>query len=93
MSFEEIKEVRKVVIKPISSTRYVLRCQVDLIDFRDMSEEHNMSEPCILYRWPLVYQDYFTKFFRLRHLKKECAEEIADVLEELFCEHGIPHFL
>ena len=58
-----------------------------------MSQEHNMSESGIPYRWMSVYQDHFTKFIRSRPLKNMCAEEVADVLEDLFCELGIPHIL
>ena len=87
------KSIKSLVVKPISSTRYLSRCQVDRIDFRDMSQEHNMSESGIPYRWLLVYQDHFTKFIRLRPLKNKCAEEVADVLQDLFCELGIPHIL
>ena len=31
------KSVKSIVVKPISSTQFLSRCQVDLIDFRDMS--------------------------------------------------------
>ena len=87
------KSIKFLVVKPISSTRYLSRCQIALIDFRDMSQEHNMSESGIPCRWLLVYQDHFTKFIRLRPLKNKCAEEVADILEDLFCELGIPHIL
>ena len=73
------KSIKSLVVKPISSTRFLSRCQVDLIDFRDMSGEHNMSESGIPYRWLLVYQDHFTKFIRLHPLKNKCAVEVADV--------------
>ena len=43
-----------------------------------------MSESGIRYRWLLVYQDHFTKFIRLRAIKNKCAEEVADVLEDIF---------
>ena len=56
------KCMKSLVAKPISSTRYLSCCQVELIDFRDMSQEHKMSESGIRYRWLLVYQDHFTKF-------------------------------
>ena len=52
-----------------------------------------MSEPGIPYRWLLVYQDHFTKFIRLRPLKNKCPVEVADVIEDIFCELGIPHIL
>ena len=65
------------VVKPISSTRFLSRCQVALIDFRDVT---------IAYRWLLVYQDHFTKCIRLRLLKHMSAEEVSEVLEGFFCE-------
>ena len=52
-----------------------------------------MSESGIPYRWLLVYQDHFTKFIRLRPLTNKCAVEVADVIEDIFCELGIPHIL
>ena len=87
------KNIKSLVVKPLSSTGFLSRYQVDLIDFRDMSEEHNKSESGLAYRWLLVYQDHFTKFIRLRPLKNKCAKEVADVLEDIFCELGIPHIL
>ena len=87
------KSIKSLVVKPISSSRFLSRCQVDLIDFRDMSEEHNKSEAGNPFHWLLVYQDHFTKFIRLRPLKTKCAKEVADVLEDIFCELGIPHIL
>ena len=71
------KSIKSLVVKPISSTRYLSRCQVDLIDFRDMSQEHNISESGIQYCWMLVHQDHFTKIIRLRALKNKCAEEVT----------------
>ena len=44
------KSVKSLVVKPISSTRFLSRCQVDLIDFRDMSETHNMADWGIPYK-------------------------------------------
>ena len=87
------KSIKSLVVKPIYSTRFLSRCQVDLIDFRDMSQEHNMSESGVPYRWLLVYQDHFTKFIRLRSLKHKSAEEVSEVLEDFFCELGPPHIL
>ena len=49
-----------------------------------------MSESGIPYRWLLLYQDHFTKFIRFRPLKNKCAEEVADVIEDIFCELSIP---
>ena len=67
-------------MKPISSTRFPLRCQVDLIDLRDMSEEQNKSDSGVLYKWLLVYQDHFTKYILLRPLKHKSADEVAEVI-------------
>ena len=74
------KSVKSLVVKPISSTRFLSRCQVDLIDFRDMSETHNMADCGIPYKWLLVYQDHFTKYLILRPLKHKSAVEVADVV-------------
>ena len=87
------KSVKSLVVKPISSTRFLSRCQVDLIDFRDMSETHNMADCGIPYKWLLVYQDHFTKYLLLRPLKHKSAVEVADVLEDIFCDLGPPHIL
>ena len=73
------KNIKSLVVKPISSTGFLSRSLVDLIDFRDMSDEHNKPETGIPYRWLLVYQDHFTEFIRLRPPKNKYAEEVADV--------------
>ena len=80
------------VVKPISSTRILSRCQVDLIDFRDMSEQH-MSDSGTPYKWLMVYQHHFTKYLLLRPLKYKSAAEVANTLEEIFCDIGPPHIL
>ena len=82
--------VKSLVVKPISSTRFLSRCQVDLIDFRDMSDEHNKSDSGVPFKWLLVYQDHFTKYLLLRPLKHKSADE---VLDGIFCEIGPPHTL
>ena len=74
------KSVKSLVVKPISSTRFLSRCQVNLIDFRDMSEQHNMSDSGTPYKWLLVYQDHFTKYLLLRPLKHKSAAEVANTL-------------
>ena len=58
------KSVKSLVVKPISSTRFLSRCQVDLIDFRDMSETHNMADCGIPYKWLLVCPDTPTAICR-----------------------------
>ena len=87
------KSIKSLVVKPISSTRFLSRCQVDLIDFRDMSEEHNRSESGVPFKWLLVYQDHFTKYILLRPLKRKSADEVAEILDNIFCELGPPHIL
>ena len=52
-----------------------------------------MSESGIPYRWLLVYHDHFAKFIQLRPLKNKCAVEVADVLEDIFCELSISYIL
>ena len=41
------KSVKSLVVKLISSTRFLSQCQDDLNDFRDMSQEHNMSDSSV----------------------------------------------
>ena len=69
------KSDKFLVVKPISSTRFLSRCQLDLIGFRDMSEEHNRLECDIPSKWLLVYQDHLTKNVVLRTLKHKSADE------------------
>ena len=77
-------------MKPISSTGFLSGCQVDLIDFMEMSEEHNRSESAVPFKWLLVYQDHFTEYVMLRLLKHNSADEVAQVLDIIFCELGPP---
>ena len=87
------KSIKSLVVKPISSTRFLSRCQVDPIDFRDMSDEHNKSESGIPIKWLLVYQNHFTKYDLLRPLKRKSADAVANTLVTIFCEFGPPHIL
>lgn len=59
--------------------------QVDLID---MQSERDGD-----FRYILNYIDHFTKFVSLRALKSKRAEEVADVLMDIFCERGAPTIL
>jgi hypothetical protein len=47
-------ELSKLVIKPVRSSDFSSRGQVDLIDYQ--------SVPDSGYKWVLHYQDHFTKF-------------------------------
>ena len=64
-----------------------------MIDLRDMSEEQNKSDSGVLYKWLLVYQDHFTKYILLRLLKHKSADEVAEVIDEIYCELGPPDIL
>ena len=41
----------------------------------------------------LTYIDHFTKFVSLRPLHTKRAEEVADVLMDIFCARGAPTIL
>ena len=49
-----------------------------------------MTDCGIPFKWLLVY---FTKYLILRPLKHKSVVEVADVLEEIFCDLGPPHIL
>ena len=87
------KSVESLVVKPILPTRFLSRCQVDLIDFRVMSEEHNKSDSGVPFKWLLVYKDHFTKYLLLRPLKHKSFIEVVEVLDDIFCELGPPQIL
>ena len=82
------KSVKSLVVKPISSSSYLSRGQIDLIDFSTVFPEDNAP-----YKWLLVYQDHFTKFVRLRALLNKSAEEVANTLMNFFCDLGAPLIL
>ena len=82
------KSVKSLVIKPISSSSYLSRGQIDLIDFSTIFPEQNQP-----YKWLLVYQDHFTKFVRLRALINKTAEEVAEALIDFFSDMGAPLIL
>ena len=69
------KSIKSLVVKPISSSSYLSRGQIDLIDFSTVFTEDNAP-----YKWILVYQGHFTKFSRLRALVNKSAEEVANTL-------------
>ncbi|KAJ8881001.1 hypothetical protein PR048_017474 [Dryococelus australis] len=59
--------------------------QVDLIDMQ--------REPDRDYKFTLNYQDHLTKFVVLRPLKTKTADEVADVILDIFCLLGTPNIL
>ena len=82
------KPLKSLVIKPISSSVYLSRGQVDLIDLSTTFPENNLP-----YKWLLVYQDHFTKFVRLCPLKTKSAEELACTLMDILLDMGAPFIL
>lgn len=45
------------------------------------------------YKFILNYQDHLTKFIVLRPLKTKTADEVSDVLLDIFCLLGAPYIL
>ncbi|KAJ8720835.1 hypothetical protein PYW08_006300 [Mythimna loreyi] len=74
-----------IVVKPILSSEFNSRCQVDLIDYQ--------SHPDREYKFVMVYQDHLTKFVILRALKTKRAEEVAYNLLDIFTLIGAPAIL
>ena len=82
------KSIKSLVVKPIASSSYLSRGQIDLIDFSTVFPEDNAP-----YKWLLVYQDHFTKIVRLRALVNKCAEEVTKAIMDFFCDLGAPLIL
>lgn len=74
-----------LVVKPIISTEFNKRGQIDLIDMQ--------TEPDGPYKFIMNYQDHLTKFVFLRALKTKRAEEVAYNLMDIFCITGAPCLL
>ncbi|XP_072401093.1 KRAB-A domain-containing protein 2-like [Diabrotica undecimpunctata] len=75
----EYSRKKELVVKPILSSAFNSRCQVDLIDMQSQADGD--------YKFIMVYQDHLTKFVQLRALKTKRAEE------EVFTIFGAPHIL
>ncbi|CAK1580028.1 unnamed protein product [Parnassius mnemosyne] len=71
-----------IVVKPIISSEFNSRCQVDLIDFQSQPDGDN--------KFIMVYQDHLTKFVVLKPLKTKRAEEVAHTLLDIFTILGAP---
>ncbi|XP_054267157.1 KRAB-A domain-containing protein 2-like [Macrosteles quadrilineatus] len=84
-SLKKKSQSKGLVVKPIITTALNSRCQVDLIDMQ--------SEPDGEYKFILNYQDHLTKFVVLRPLKTKTADEVSDVLLDIFCLFGAPYIL
>ncbi|CAI6354197.1 unnamed protein product [Macrosiphum euphorbiae] len=80
------KKIRKgLVVKPIISSEFNSRCQVDLIDFQSNADK--------LFKFIMVYQDHLTKFVVIKPLKTKTAEEVAYNLIDIFTLLGAPSIL
>jgi len=76
---------KKLVVKPILSSDFCERGQIDLIDFQSLQDGN--------YKWILNYQDHSTKFVILRPLTSKRAQEIASELLSIFLLFGAPKIL
>lgn len=74
-----------IVVKPILSSEFNSRCQVDLIDYQ--------SHPDREYKFVIVYQDPLTKFVILRALKTKRADEVAFTVchQEFLKKEDVPN--
>ena len=81
------KQLKSTVTKPIRSSNFASRVQIDLIDFQNTPE---INRPC---NFLMVYQDHLTKFVILRPLRNKSAVEVTDNLLDIFCLFGPPHIL
>ena len=79
------QESRKTVVKPITSSDFNSRAQVDLIDMQ--------SQPDGDFKWIFHYQDHLTKFSTLRPLTSKRASEVAYTLLDVFLTFGAPQIL
>ena len=74
-----------LVVKPIISSYYNSRMQIDLVDFQSLPDgEH---------KWILNAQDHMTKFCHLRPLKEKSASCVAWALYKIFSRCGAPLIL
>ena len=88
------KSIKSIVTKPIKSTDYLSRGQVDLVDLSDMNPVMNVSpDGKTPYKYLLVYIDHFTKKLSLAPLINKTAYEVCEALLDIFCEQGPPHIL
>ena len=86
--------LKSVVIKPITSTDFFSRAQIDLIDMNDQNFQVNLSADGVTpYIFLLVYLDHFTKKINLVPLERKFAEEVCEKLLDIFCDSVPPHIL
>lgn len=73
------------VVKPILHGELNSRCQIDLIDMQAIPDGDM--------KFIMVYQDHLTKFVILRSLRGKTAEEVANILLDIFVTFGAPNIL
>ena len=81
------KSIKSIVVKPIRSSDFSSREQVDLMDMQASGSENSP------YNFLLVYQDHLTKFVFLRPIKNKTAVEVFSTLLDIFCLIGSSHIL
>ena len=74
-----------IVVKPLSSSEFNSRGQVDLLDFQSNPDGDN--------KFIIVYQDHLTKSCILKALASKRASEVAFHLIDIFTLIGAPHIL
>ena len=84
-AIKERKSTQKIIHKPIIPAGVGVRGQADLVDLQ--------LSPDAGYKFILNYQDCFSKFVVLRPLRSKTADEVAQCLVHIFCEHSPPHIL
>jgi hypothetical protein len=74
-----------LVVKPIRSSEFNSRWQMDLIDLRTIKDGK--------FEWIMNCQDHYTKFCMLEALEKKTAINVARTLYKLFGLFGVPKIL
>jgi hypothetical protein len=77
--------ISSLVVKPIRSSDYLSRGQVDLVNCEAYADGD--------FKYILNYQDHFTKFIQLRAMKSKTAAEVAWHLLAIFLTFGAPAIL
>lgn len=72
-------------IRPLISSKFGERAQMDLIDMRNIGKSE--------YNYIFHYQDHFTKFSLLEPLKFKRAADIVHLLHKIFSIFGAPKIL
>ena len=78
-------ETSKLIVRPITSSDFNSRGQVDLVDYQSCPDGD--------LKWAMHYQDHLTQFSILRPLKAKRAAEVPYQLTDIFLVLGAPHIL